>query len=329
MLRRFFKSILKIIIILATLLLITGIIITRPTFDDNFPDLTRSQVDSNKLREHVIFLSQKSTPRNEHEITNLNTAANYIKNQLSNYTRQTSLQNFQVQGKQYKNVIAKFGPVSQKSIVIGAHYDAYSNFPGADDNASGVAGLIELGKLISDLELKTQVILVAYSLEEPPHFASTNMGSYKHALSLQNTDIQLMISLEMIGYFTNEPNSQDYPIPLLNLFYPSQGNFIAIVDLLMSNNATGLKSAINHFTDLPAYSINAPKNIAGIDFSDHRNYWEFGFPAIMVTDTAFYRNKAYHTQFDTYQRLNYDAMAKVVYGVFKYVESLAQITPKT
>lgn len=187
-----------------------------------------------------------------------------------------------------------------------------------------MAGLIELGRLLSSVALERQVLLVAYTLEEPPFFASETMGSYVHASSLTSKKVKIMISLEMIGYFSDDPNSQNFPISLMSLIYPSQGNYIAIVDRLTANDAVRLKSAINKYTDLPAYSINAPASIVGVDFSDHRSYWHFGFPAIMVTDTSFYRNTAYHTKHDTHDRLNYVLMAKVVYGVFKYVQEIAR-----
>ena len=168
--------------------------------------------------------------------------------------------------------------------------------------------------------------LVAYTLEEPPYFATEKMGSYVHASSMKNVDVKLMVSLEMIGYFSEEMGSQTYPVKLMNLFYPNKGNFIAIVDGLTTNNAVGLKTAINRYTNLPAYSINAPKSLTGIDFSDHRSYWSFGFPAIMITDTAFYRNEAYHTTEDTYDRLNYESMAKVTFGLFMYIKELNEDT---
>ncbi len=173
--------------------------------------------------------------------------------------------------------------------------------------------------------MQHQVILVAYTLEEPPHFASKHMGSYVHASSVQDKKVKLMISLEMIGYFNNEANSQRFPISALSLLYPTQGNYIVVVDQFKNNDAVGLKSAINKYTDLPAYSINAPKSLVGIDYSDHRSYWKFDFPAVMVTDTSFYRNNAYHTPQDTHDRLNYQSMAKVVYGVFKHLEDIAGV----
>ena len=148
------------------------------------------------------------------------------------------------------------------------------------------------------------------------------MGSAVHAKSLYDREIRikLMISLEMIGYFSDEEGSQDFPIKLMGLLYPNKGNYIAVVDQMFANNAGKLKTSINTYTSVPAYSINAPRSIPGVDFSDHMYYWNYGYPAVMITDTAFYRNKNYHTPNDTYEKLNYEKMSEVVYGVFKFLE---------
>ncbi|MDE1465634.1 M28 family peptidase [Spartinivicinus poritis] len=276
------------------------------------------------LENHVQQLSQAFLPRNSDNPANLIKVAEYIKSNLNQSTDNVELQYFNVGNSRYANVLAYYGPESNETIVVGAHYDAYSVFPGADDNASGVAGLIVLGQLLGKTKLNTRIELVAYSLEEPPFFATPNMGSAIHAKNLKDKskNIKIMISLEMIGYFNNEKGSQHYPSKLLELIYPDKGNFIAVVDEVFSNRAQGVKSAINRHTDLPAYSINAPLFIPGIDYSDHRNYWEQGYPAVMVTDTAFYRNLKYHTADDTYDRLDYERMAKVIYGVFKYLQEI-------
>ncbi|TQV88856.1 M28 family peptidase [Aliikangiella coralliicola] len=317
-----FKIVFRISLIVVICLVIIGLAITRPTFVTQEPDLTDDYVSADNLKKHVIFLSETSVPRSNEYPENLNSVANYIKEKLSLSTDDVSFQSYVAGAQTYKNVIAKFGPTSGDLIIIGAHYDAYAELPGADDNASGVAGLIELGRLLKTVELSSQVLLVAYSLEEPPYFASKKMGSYVHASSLRAHTVKMMISLEMIGYFSEEEDSQSFPVPLMGFVYPDRGNFIAVVDRFTANNAAGLKSVINQYTDLSAYSINAPASVTGVDFSDHRNYWAFGFPAIMVTDTAFFRNRAYHTVNDTYDKLNYKAMAKVVFGVFKYVQKI-------
>jgi hypothetical protein len=322
MVNKIFKSIFRIFILLLVCLLAIGLLVSRPVFVKKVTDETNAFINAEDLKRHVMFLSETALPRNSANPENLKIVAEYIKTQFSLSTPNVNFQSYPIRGLEYHNVIANFGPDKQDIIIIGAHYDAFSTYPGADDNASGVSGLIELGKLLSKIELKHRVVLVAYTLEEPPYFATDKMGSFVHASSLLNNNVRLMISLEMIGYFSDVDSSQSFPVPLLSFFYPKQGSFIAVADSLMSNNAMGLKASINRFTDLPAYSINAPRWVPGMDFSDHRSYWHFGYPAIMVTDTAFYRNKKYHEQEDTYDRLNYKSMAKVIYGVFKYIQIL-------
>ena len=322
---RILKFIIRVSVMLGIGLVAIWLGIVRPIFVSQDSSFSDSIVDSKVLKQHVIFLSETSLPRNSKSPNNLAKIADYIKDKLDESSHNVTLQSYSVRNSEYKNVIAEYGPESAEILVIGAHYDAYSTHPGADDNASGVAGLIELGNLLKSSKLKNRVMLVAYCLEEPPYFSTENMGSAMHVslLRSQNVKIKIMIALEMIGYFSDEKDSQSYPIPMLAMFYPSKGNFIAVIDQLMANNAIGVKSAINKYTDLPAYSINAPAYIPGIDFSDHRNYWSVGYPAVMVTNTAFYRNSAYHTAEDTYDRLDYNRMAKVVFGIFKYIEEIA------
>jgi len=218
----------------------------------------------------------------------------------------------------YQNVRATFGDSEGPRLIIGAHYDAHRDTPGADDNASGVAGLIELAYRFGETPPKGTVELVAYTLEEPPFFGSKEMGSYLHARETRSMETEVIgvIVLEMIGYFSDEPGSQDYPSPIFQLIYPNKGNFIGVVGKLEHRAFTkSVKAGMKGATDLPVYSVNAPAAVPGIDYSDHRNYWRFGYEAVMVTNTAFYRNKAYHTPEDTWERLDYERMAKVVIGV--------------
>ena len=300
------------------------VLLTQPMLFPAKQELTAG-VSTQALRDHVIQLSEK-LPRRSDDTDKLDFSARYIKNQLSQYGS-VEEHIYEVWGVPYRNVSITIGPKSRQRIVIGAHYDSFHGNPGADDNASGVAGLLELARLLS-LELLTiPVQLIAYTLEEPPYFRSQDMGSAVHAkqLKMDNIDVVAMISLEMIGYYTDDPNSQDYPIPLMSLLYPTKGNFIAIVGNL---TGTGLvrqaKSNMASVMSLPVVSINAPSIIPGVDFSDHLNFWNQNYPAIMVTDTAFYRNKAYHSNDDTWDRLDYEKMGEVVKGVYAVVMNMAR-----
>ena len=279
-----------------------------------------------RLQTHVRMLSETFFPRDAAHPENLDRVAAYIRQEFAQANGRVSEQPFEVAGRMYRNVIAWFGPDTQERIVVGAHYDAAGPQPGADDNASGVAGLIELAYLLREVRLPLGVELVAFTLEEQPHFRTVQMGSAVHAASLrqQNIPVRVMFSLEMIGYFTDAPQSQRFPFPFLAAFYPSQGNFIAIVGNLGQGLVVrSLKKAMQSASPLPVYSINAPQFVPGIDFSDHRNYWQAGYNAVMVTDTAFYRNPHYHTLQDTPDKLNYERMAMVVQGVYAAVLAAA------
>ena len=210
---------------------------------------------------------------------------------------------------------------------MGAHYDVYGPYPGADDNASGVAGLIELAALLGQTpKLPCRVDLVAFALEESPFFGSENMGSAHHAAALRAAEVTVraMIALEMIGYFSDQPDSQTLPLFLLRPFYPSTGNFIAVVGRPSDwRILRPIKGAMRTAGTLPVFSLSAPTALAGIDWSDHRSYWINDYPAVMVTDTSFYRNQNYHTDKDRPETLDYRRMAAVVESVYQAVQTLA------
>jgi Zn-dependent M28 family amino/carboxypeptidase len=280
-----------------------------------------------RLEVHVRHLSETLTPRDAFHPENLERVAAYLRQAFGRNRGRVQDQPFQVGRTTYRNIGAAFGPESKERIVVGAHYDAAGPYPGADDNASGVAGLIELAGLLNAAELPVTVELVAYTLEEPPYFRSENMGSAVHARALkaEGVAVRAMFSLEMIGYFTDAPNSQSFPAPGLSLFYPTTGNFIAVVGKMgQGSMVRKIRKAMSAASPLPVYSISAPRFLPGVDFSDHVNYWEAGYPAVMITDTAFYRNPNYHARSDTADTLDYRRMADVVRGVHAAVRALAQ-----
>jgi Zn-dependent M28 family amino/carboxypeptidase len=291
---------------------------------------TPAAVDPARLAAHVKKLSVDLYPRSSDQFENLEQAAQYVMAQLKASGARVSVQEVKVQETTYKNIIARFGPEQGALLVIGAHYDSHgdasgervttdTHTPGADDNASGVAGLIELAQLLGRTPQTRPIELVAYTLEEPPHYRSEHMGSVWHARSLvaAKREVQLMLSLEMIGYFSDAPASQSYLIPSMKYLYSDRGDFIALVGKFSGfGNSRKAKALMAGATDLPVYSINAPRALQGVDFSDHRSYWDEGIPAMMVTDTAFLRNPNYHRAGDTWDKLDYQRMAKVVQGVY-------------
>ena len=324
--RRIVRVMLLLLIIAALLLIGLWFWVTQPLFSSATPNQQRT-VDPSRLQAHVHKLSVELSPRDESHIENLDRVADYIKNEFNQSTSFVTEQPYRVQGKSYRNVIARFGPETEERIIIGAHYDAAGPLPGADDNASGVAGLIELARLLGRQPPPLQIELVAFTLEEPPYFGTTGMGSSVHAESLrrQNVRVRAMFCLEMIGYFSDAPNSQRVPGGVLGAFYPSTGNFIGVVGRLRDwSLVRRTKGVMRNASPLPVYSINAPTLVSGVDFSDQLNYWHAGYSAVMITDTAFYRNTNYHTAQDTEEKLDYKRMAMVVEGVYAAVVDLAR-----
>lgn len=279
-----------------------------------------------RLQAHVRMLSETLHPRSIGNPANLEAAADYVHEAFAASGAPVSDQWFEDRGEKFRNVIVRFGPVEGPLLVIGAHYDSFDTTPGADDNASGVAGLIELAQLLGRHPPRQPVELVAYTTEEPPHFRNESMGSARHARSLSaaGRELSLMLSLEMIGWFDDAPGSQAYPFPGMSRFYSDRGDFIAIIGRFGDwAQARKVKAAMLGAGDLPAFSMNTSVLVPGVDLSDHRNYWNEGYPALMITDTAFYRNPHYHEAGDTYDKLDYRRMAQVVQGVFAVVHAYA------
>lgn len=287
--------------------------------------------DSLTLRRHVLALCDTSTGfRHSGDTARLNQAARYIHGQLRKTGDSVFVMKYTLSDDNaYLNLVASFGPRDAPRIVVGAHYDVCGEQQGADDNASGVAGLLELARMLRDTDTagwKYRVDLVAYSLEEPPYFQTPVMGSAIHAQYLADSsiDVRGMVSLEMIGYFRDEKGSQRYPLGFLKLFYGSRGNFITSVHKIRKGQfVRRFQRDLKRAARIPVKKFGAPAWVPGIDFSDHRNYWSKGWPAMMITDTSFFRNANYHGKTDTPDTLDYARMAAVVDGVYKAL--LAQL----
>ncbi len=319
------RKMLILLAVLALLLLGLSLWLTQPVFVSAGSQSPPASLPG-RLRTHVETLAGFA-PRDIDHTANLDRAAAYIRDEFLKAGGDVADQSFVVDGHEYRNVIARFGPASEEILVVGAHYDAFDRFPGADDNASGVAGLIELAYMLGQAKLPLRVELVAYTLEEPPAFRSVQMGSALHAsdLAADNTRVRAMIGLEMIGYFSDARGSQEYPIAALGLLYPNEGNFISVVgNFIDAPLVRRVKKAMIAASDLPVRSINAPRLVPGVDFSDHMNYWDNGYRAVMISDTAFYRNANYHQATDVPDRLDYQRMAKVAQQLRAAVLDLAE-----
>jgi len=287
---------------------------------------SRMKVDPSRLEEHVRTLSESHYPRDYTHRDNLNACADYILEHFRKAGARPSDDVFNVGPVPYRNIIGRFGPGEGPRVIIGAHYDACGPTPGADDNASGVAGLIELAYLLGRSDPQSPVEVVAFALEEPPFFFSDDMGSarYAEALKEKKVKVRAMLCLEMIGYFSDDEGSQSFPFPLLRLFYPSRANFIGVIGCMNQRALVrSVKTSMKGATPLPVYSFCGPRFIPGVDFSDHINFWDEGYPAVMITDTAFHRNPAYHGASDVAEELDYERMSMVVVGVFEAVRDLA------
>lgn len=282
-----------------------------------------------KLKHWVDYLALEVGRRPAVRVDLLRKTAEKLSESFISLGYEVSLQPVPYKKTHHLNVIARPKgsndlPLGQPLLVVGAHYDTVSRSPGADDNASAVAGLMEMGRLLAD-NPPAGLRLAAFCPEEPPAYRTKKMGSYVYAKSLKETGAKLkgMICLEMIGYFSDAPKSQSYPLPFMNTIYPKQGNFIAIVGNIMSSRWTRqVKNGFKRGSDLPVETLNAPSIMVGIDFSDHWSFNKVGYPAVMVTDTAFYRNPHYHLPSDLPETLDFIKMAKVVDGVASAVRIL-------
>ncbi len=322
------KSTARVLGTVAAAVFLAWLAAAQPSCRSNAP--ATAAVEPESLRGHVETLSVRFRPRDWLHRDNLDACAEYIAGHFGRAGAAVIHQPFVSGGGTYRNVIGRFAPGVSPRLIVGAHYDAYGEEPGADDNASGVAVLLELAELLGGLASPPPVDLVAYTLEEPPFFASDQMGSAIHAKSLESQpgSVRGVIVLEMVGCFSDERWSQSYPLPLLYLMYPSRGNFIGVVSKWDQGKwVKTVKVAMKGASPLPVYSIRAPAALTGVALSDHRSYWPCGIPSLMVTDTAFYRNKAYHSADDTPDRLDYRRMAQVTAAVFAAVTSICGQVP--
>ena len=320
LLKKLLRKLLRILAGLALALIVLWTVLFMTLRQPNFGHTAvqaEGKAEPEILRRHVVHLTENIVPRDADHPKNLSLAADYIRAAFEAGSGRVEEQTFDVDGEPYRNVSVFFGPETGPRLVVGAHYDAFGMFgpnPGADDNASGTAGLLELARLLSRNAPSLPVELVAYANEEPPNYASDGMGSAVHAKSLAEAgiDVRAMICLEMIGYFTDE---QPWPNVLYSMLYPNTGDFIGVVGRFDDRKLVRRWKRAMRRPELPVYSFTGPSFVPGLDASDHRNYWHLGYPALMVTDTAFMRNPNYHTAGDTADSLSYGPMAHVVDSV--------------
>jgi hypothetical protein len=292
------------------------------------PPLSAGERQSaDKLRRHVEVLAGRIGERNVWHPAALAEAAGYIRATLEGEGYEVQTQPFASHGLEVENleVVLPGNRFPEEIIIAGAHYDSVAGSPGGNDNGSGVAALLEIARLLAGADLPRTVRLVAFVNEEPPFFYSEEMGSrvYANRSRQHGEQIRAMLALETIGYYTDKPASQQYPFPF-RYFYPDTGNFLGFVGNLGSWRL--VRQAVAAFrasTPFPSEGVAAPGWIVGVHWSDHWSFWQAGYPAIMITDTALFRYPHYHSRADTPGKLDYTSLARVTHGLAAVMRSLA------
>jgi Zn-dependent M28 family amino/carboxypeptidase len=321
--RNFFHSHWKVILALILLILVAALYLRSGP-------ASASQPLGERLERHVSEIA--SQERNTRTPRSLESAAVYIEKTLAEAGYRSTRQEYAAGGRRVHNIEASIGNVAQgrrpeRIFIVGAHYDSAPGAPGANDNGSGTAAVLELARLLKTMQPRagTEVRFVFFVNEEPPYFMGEEMGSMVHAAELkrQGQKVEGALVLETMGYYTDAPNSQQLP-PGLESRYPSTGNFLAFVGTLESSALVrDALAAFRSASDFPAHGLAAPAHTTGVTLSDHSSYNRHGYPALMVTDTAFMRYPYYHTAQDTPDKLDYESMARVVTGLAKTIVALA------
>jgi hypothetical protein len=318
------------VVLLLGLVLCWWVMIRMPgkSFAGPLPPPTAQEKDwAEKLRQHIVALAGQIGERNIFSLGTLEQAAKYIEGAFANANLSAKRQTFEVTKVRCDNLEVEIPGTARRDelVVIGAHYDSVPGSPGANDNGSGVASLLVLAEAFARTQPGRTLRFVAFVNEEPPNFQTDSMGSrvYARRCRERREKIVAMISLETMGYFSDQEGSQKYPPPL-GMIYPRRGNFIAFVGNVSSGKL--VRKCIEIFrrdTPFPSEGASLPGAITGVGWSDHWSFWEEGYPAIMITDTAPFRYPYYHSIEDTPDKINFPHVARVTAGIQKIVHELA------
>ena len=285
------------------------------------------------LHDHVKMLTKTIGERSVSVPANLKKTAEYIESFYRSLEIPVKTEPYSYRDLTVDNVVAKltFGTNPSKHYILGAHYDSVSGTVGADDNASAVAVQLETARQLQQLNLpadmECSITFVSFALEEPPVYGTRYMGSRVFAKKAKKEKMKIdgMICLEMVGYRCNEPGCQEYPFPLMFFDYPEQGDFIGIVGNLRSRSLTAsLLKAFRKNPDLPVIKLTVPLSgwiMPSVRLSDHASFWDVGYKAVMITDSAFYRNPHYHYPSDTMETLDFPFMAELVESLTLFFSS--------
>lgn len=296
-------------------------------FNQSYKPTAKDKELVERLKSHVYKLSEEIGDRSVFNYNKLKSSADYITTQFKNLGLDVQFQEYFLYNKATRNIIAtKKGKAdTNKTIIIGAHYDTCFN-PGADDNASSVAVVLELARVLAEQELNLNIKFISFVNEEPPFFKTDQMGSFVYVKEARERgeDIKAVVILESVGFYSNRLFSQRYP-PFFGFFFPNRANFIAIVGNFSSRwLVKKIKSDFKKNSNFPIESLVTLGFVPGVDFSDHWSFWKNGYSAVMITDTAFYRYPHYHKSTDTYEKLNYQNMAALVKGLEYVLLELAK-----
>lgn len=317
-------------LVIALFLVVWFVTIRMPgrAFAGPLPPLTpEQQALSERLRHHVLRLASEIGERGVANLAAAVRAAAYLETELNAMGYTVAAQEYAAHGQRWRNLEATLRGSAEPNeiIIVGGHYDTVEGAPGADDNGSGVAGVLELARSFAGKPTPRTIRFVFFGTEEPPSFPTSAMGSrhYADAARARGDRIMAMLSIESIGYYDSDPGSQRYPFPL-NLAYPDVGDFIGFVSDLRSGPL--VRRAITTFRSampFPSQGAALPSWMTGVWWSDHWSFWRRGYRAIMITDTAPFRNPFYHTAQDTPDKLDYGRMSRVVDGLEAVVADLA------
>ncbi len=305
---------------LAGLVVLIGVLVRGPVVFSVPEKFERRPVSEDRLRKDVERLCGELMPRDYGSPRNLDRIARWIGDEFRNAGLDVREQPYVVEGTTFRNVIGtrQGSDPGAGTVIVGAHYDTAGPLPGADDNASSVAALLELARTLPERRPRRTQVFAAFSTEEPPFFSTEAMGSHHFAQEIRNEgiDVELMIALDCVGYFSDEPRSQLVPLTLLRLYYPSEGDFIGVVgDTGAGQWIKKVKRGMRSADALPVLSFRGPSAIPGIDWSDHYWFRRLALPGVLVTDTAMMRNPNYHRPTDLPETLDFEKIAGVVQGL--------------
>lgn len=292
------------------------------------PTLTAQEIAlRDSLRRDVETLAGKIGGRNFFHYQKLATSADFLEASLAASGYKVQRQGYEIENQPYYNIEVEI-PGSDRPkeiVVIGSHYDSVLGSPGANDNSTGAVAVLALARAFAGKQMSRTLRFVEFVNEEPPFFQTPQMGSVVYANRCRDRaeKVVAMFSLETIGYYSDRPGSQKYPAPL-NLFYPLMGNFIAFIGNTKSGNLVReVVGSFRNYAQFPSEGAAIPGMVTGVGWSDHWAFWQAGYPALMVTDTAPFRYPYYHTPEDTPDKVDYDRVARVVAGLEKAIADLA------